>query len=692
MVIDTQKTEITTNTSSDIVSFQIEANAVAFETLTATLYKNPIKAIVRELATNAYDAQVDNGNKERPFKVNVPTKINPVFSIRDYGTGLSHEDMMQVYTTIFKSTRRNSNESIGGLGLGSKTPFSYGTSFNVTSYVDGVKRVYGAFKVDGNPSITLQGTFDTDEENGLLVTVPVRKEDVYTWENEAIRVYQYFNVPPVCNINIPEAFQEDELLVEGDTYKVFKTGRYNKMEIKVIMGQVEYDVDVRAISSKIPKLDGVYGFNLVLYADIGSLKPQVSREALYIDDNLITFIDKTFNNLVDTYVSNLQARIDTDECLWDASKRAYEAFSDGIGDLMNTSDVKVTYKGTTLDITNKTYVSTTDTVNVRVNIQKERGFRNCYLKSHDNIVVVADSTSGFKAYVDGQRSAGKSVILLSKQTGVKMQEFKDNVAEVLDTLGNPPAIYLSSFDVGRPRTVRKRSGNKTPKGNIKGSTWKITTNYSGEEYFGQTSTIYTSNDVNVPVIYIPSIGSRIAKSFTSAPMCDITKCPTPLLYILSKYGNISSDTIVVRVGKSQKHLIPKNWENIFDVLAKIKVPKKHLLPAPFLHYRFNNMKRYAVTNSKYKDLTKYIEFIEKQDEVFDNSLYHSGALSVYNLTATNEPVVPKKLTKDWAAERFPLLLTSVSWVDSSNFEMLYEANELLVEKRKSDNNLQLLVA
>ncbi len=73
-------------------NYTIEASAKAFSILSDGLYSNKIKAVIRELSTNAYDAHVDAGKRDVPFSVTMPDRFNPYFAIRDFGTGLSHED------------------------------------------------------------------------------------------------------------------------------------------------------------------------------------------------------------------------------------------------------------------------------------------------------------------------------------------------------------------------------------------------------------------------------------------------------------------------------------------------------------------------------------------------------------------------------------------------------------------------
>ena len=81
------------------------------------------------------------GQQDTPFEVHLPTILEPYFSVRDYGTGLTDQEIESIYTTYFESTKTNSNEYIGALGLGSKSPFSYTDNFTVTSVKNGSKSI-----------------------------------------------------------------------------------------------------------------------------------------------------------------------------------------------------------------------------------------------------------------------------------------------------------------------------------------------------------------------------------------------------------------------------------------------------------------------------------------------------------------------------------------------------------------------
>ena len=141
-----------------IGEFRIRNSAKAFSILSSGLYANKVRAIIRELSCNAVDSHTAAGKSDTPFDVHLPNSLEPWFSIRDYGTGLSAEQVTNIYTTYFESTKTASNEFIGALGLGSKSPFSYTDNFTVTAVQNGIKGVYTAFiNESGVPSIAQLG-------------------------------------------------------------------------------------------------------------------------------------------------------------------------------------------------------------------------------------------------------------------------------------------------------------------------------------------------------------------------------------------------------------------------------------------------------------------------------------------------------------------------------------------------------
>ena len=153
--------------------FKIKASKKAF-TILSGLYSDLPLAIVRELAANGLDAHVVAGKKNVPIEIHLPNALEPWLTITDFGTGISHKDIYDIYTTYFESTKTNTNDQIGCLGLGAKSQLAYTDNFTTTSIVDGVKRIYNVFfNTSGVPSISLMSQENTTEGNGLSVQIPV---------------------------------------------------------------------------------------------------------------------------------------------------------------------------------------------------------------------------------------------------------------------------------------------------------------------------------------------------------------------------------------------------------------------------------------------------------------------------------------------------------------------------------------
>lgn len=292
-----------TSSSMSESGFNIKASAKAFKILSSNLYANKIRAIVRELSTNAFDAHVAAGCTDTPFEVHLPSTIDPVFWIRDFGIGLSKDEVLNLYTTYFESTKSESNDYVGALGLGSKSPFSYSDSFTVASVHGGVRTAYSMSLKDGVPTVTVMGEVKTDDANGLMISIAVTsQQDINRFISEARYVYKTFNVKPIIHgreidTDMIGVKQHDGYFMAGDSE--FSTGLY------ALMGQIPYPVNTSQI--KIPTALSSVINTTALFVEfgLGELDITPSREELSYDDETIKALNARIKVINDIIVEDL---------------------------------------------------------------------------------------------------------------------------------------------------------------------------------------------------------------------------------------------------------------------------------------------------------------------------------------------------------------------------------------------------
>lgn len=278
----------------EIGEFRIRNSAKAFSILSSGLYANKIRAIIRELSCNAVDSHVAAGKTDTPFDVHLPNQLEPWFSIRDYGTGLTHEQVKNIYTTYFESTKTASNEFIGALGLGSKSPFSYTDNFTVTAIQGNKKGIYTAFiNEQGVPSIALMMEEETTDPNGVEVKFSVNdRYDFDKFKTEARAVYKWFKQRPV--ISGVSNFQVDEIQYETkDIIPGVHSQSCGRDSSTAIMGNIAYPINIPESDNTLGDLRKLLRCNLVIEFSIGELDFQASREGLsYIPETIAAIKNK----------------------------------------------------------------------------------------------------------------------------------------------------------------------------------------------------------------------------------------------------------------------------------------------------------------------------------------------------------------------------------------------------------------
>ena len=268
--------------------FRIRNSAKAFNILSSGLYANKIRAIVREYSCNAIDSHTEANKLDTPFDVHLPNTLEPWFSVRDYGVGLDEQQVRDIFTTYFESTKNNTDELIGGLGLGSKSAFSYTDNFTIVAVKNGVKRVFTAFiNEHGVPSIAPMGEEDSNEPNGVEIRFAVEDSwDFRKFQSEAQHVYKHFKLRPVVSGGIGEFTFTDPEYSDRDIIPGVHANERGYGNSYAIMGNIEYPLDVPG-NMDLGEVGHLLRCGLTIEFAIGELDIQASREGLsYIPETV----------------------------------------------------------------------------------------------------------------------------------------------------------------------------------------------------------------------------------------------------------------------------------------------------------------------------------------------------------------------------------------------------------------------
>ena len=301
MKLYTEDQDVAVHGDFETSDFAVGDIAFIVDMFADKVYSHKERAIIRELSCNAHDSHIIAGTTDIPFDVHLPTQLEPYFSIRDYGTGLSDNEIRTVFAGIGISTKRDSNEVIGCFGIGSLSPYSMTDSFTVKSYIDGMCRTYSCYRdEDRKPVVALLTELETDEANGLEVSLSVQGK-VHEFLQEAANVFRFWEgtIPNINDKSIMSAIEEtrDEYAFKGDDFGL--TAGWGSMY--ALMGNIAY---------KIPDELDEFSTKGYLKFDLGELSFDTARENLAMDDKTKQAIKAKFKLVKDKLATVAVQQID----------------------------------------------------------------------------------------------------------------------------------------------------------------------------------------------------------------------------------------------------------------------------------------------------------------------------------------------------------------------------------------------
>ena len=338
IITENKSKQVVQSHDFDSVNCTIDAEDMRYvASLLRNNYSNTRLAVVREISANAIDANLE-ANSDRPIEIKLPSNMNPTFAVRDFGGGLSQEDVFGLYSKYGKSTKRESNNYIGAFGIGKFAPLSYGDNFTCVSFNGGKKISYNIFvnEQDDTKIVKLHEE-PSNEPSGLSIEVAVSDDDIDEFKRICQNFFEFFSEDEMPKfIGVEDDFipnREKILESKNDEWFVLQANNdyYSRHESHVIMGRVAYPLDRHAINAQnfvkddhkvnivnnILSMDGFY-----LRVPLGSVKLHHSRESLEYNKTTQQKIVSSLLVAVEEIQEIAKEKLADSEDLWEA-KRNY---------------------------------------------------------------------------------------------------------------------------------------------------------------------------------------------------------------------------------------------------------------------------------------------------------------------------------------------------------------------------------
>jgi hypothetical protein len=279
------------------------------------IYSDKILAVVREYICNAWDEHVKY-DITRPVDVKMVAHDNQhIWSVRDYAMGLDEHDIRNVFGMYFESTKSNTNDVIGGFGIGGKAAFSYIDTFYVVSYHNGVKTNYVCTLGSGTKGIPVGEIYKISEEptteSGIEISLEITGySNVDSFDEKTRKFVSFFD--PKAKVEFRDS--SNRLITPvapviskpmGDfiinKYEDVPHYRGSGQQFFIRMGGVVYPHNFRSKSRS-------FSGNVIIDVPIGRLSIPISRESIEttpLNTKVIEEIDAYLDTLANHEISSL---------------------------------------------------------------------------------------------------------------------------------------------------------------------------------------------------------------------------------------------------------------------------------------------------------------------------------------------------------------------------------------------------
>jgi hypothetical protein len=476
--------------------------------------------------------------------------------------------MMNRFLSLGDSTKDHSNEAIGGLGYGCKSPLAAVHQYTVTSWHDGMKSVYVVtFDRVSPPHINCTYREPTDEPTGLMVQWDAERKNHFTY----LRKLQQFvkRMPTLPNVVGNQEYSGAKIKydMEGDGWA--------KLEVcsgvsNAIMGIVAYPIDKDMLGTLTDEQTTILSLGLDIFFPIGSLEIAHSREGLGYDDVTIQRIKRKLDKISVELSKKVEHEFASCSTLFEARRAKSEMSGRFMGGAYNKIvDKFAKFNGQPIDTSIRLTSMAHDGANFFELTDDFRQLKNPNLNTRlrDRLYIMFSRVDGV-LYVDEPKGAGR-----------KLQEcdvFKhplvvtggaDAFKRVHEALGHPPYKYVS--ELPKPAPLNSTKNKVALIKEFKGWHW------SDARRTFSSSPIYEWKDANVNLsdngYYVPLYGTRPCRDdhSESSPSLGADSF-AHMIEGLRAFGLLPKDAVVYGLPASHKKMVDKpefaGWTNIFNLM------------------------------------------------------------------------------------------------------------------------------
>ena len=254
------------------MSLDLDSAQILMQMLSKNLYSDSIGSTIRECASNALDSHRRAG-VDKPiivsFKPNGSNNYD--FCVEDFGIGLDADDVKNIISKYGKSTKRNSANELGMMGLGFKAPLAYSSSFYFVCRKDGMERKYMMYEGEDTNTIDLLYEKSTKEGNGVKVIVPVQYYDRSDFRIKIKEQLAYFES---VYFDVPGEIDNDFQIIRGEHFQWSPLTSESKMHI--CLDNVYYPLEFEKVG-----IDNPIYFPIALrFSLTDGLFPTPNRESI----------------------------------------------------------------------------------------------------------------------------------------------------------------------------------------------------------------------------------------------------------------------------------------------------------------------------------------------------------------------------------------------------------------------------